>query len=263
MHRLSSSLRLASALRPASVAASSTFALRFAAVSLAPKPVSVSAFARCFSVSRAAFSHGQTDRDLAHKLDSEVSFELENNAASGIPDFLKSFNDQGLFKIEDKLGEKEVTLVRNFGNEKISVIFSTDAIADKSEFDEGESEQDEVFSVNATILIEKRTSTSDSGAIELNTTVQDNAFFIDSVRFNPSSSLMADQSAEADWQRNGRYGGPVFQDLDEGLQDHFHEFLKERGFDEALAEFIPQYIDFKEQNEYVEWLKRVSAWISK
>ncbi|KAJ3104428.1 Mitochondrial acidic protein mam33 [Physocladia obscura] len=228
-------LRLASALRPASSASSSAFIHHFAAVSPASKPLPVSTFTRCFSVTCTAFSHGQTDRDLTHKLNSEISFDLEKNAASGIPDFLKAFNDQGLFKVEDKLGEKEVAL----------------------------EQEDGIFSVNATILIEKRTSTSDSGAIELNTTVQDNAFFIDSVRFNPSSSLMADQSAEADGQRNGLYGGPVFQDLDEGLQDYFHEFLKERGFDEPLAEFIPQYIDFKEQNEYVEWLKKVSAWISK
>ncbi|KAJ3077298.1 Mitochondrial acidic protein mam33 [Podochytrium sp. JEL0797] len=202
------------------------------------------------------------DRDLAHKLESELKFEKES-IESATPSFIKAFNDMGVFKIEDKVGEKEVTLVRNFGNEKISVIFSTDAIADKSEFDEAESDQDEVFAVNATILIEKKSSAGDNGALELQATVQDNSFFIDSVRFNPNSSLMVDQSAEADWQRNGRYGGPVFQDLDEGLQDQFHEFLKERGFDEALSEFIPQYIDFKEQNEYTEWLKRVGEWVAK
>ncbi|KAJ3405449.1 hypothetical protein CcCBS67573_g03434 [Chytriomyces confervae] len=217
---------------------------------------------RAFSAASFARSHGQSDRDLSHKLESELKFEKENGESS-IPPFIKSFNDKGVFKIEDKVGEKEVTLVRNFGNEKISVIFSTDALADKAEFDEGDSEVEETFSVNVTVLIEKKAGTTDNGALELNATIQDNAFLIDGVSFNPSSSLMSDQSAEGDWQRRGRYGGPVFQDLDESLQDHFHEFLKERGFDEALAEFIPQYIDFKEQGEYVEWLKRVGEWVAK
>ncbi|KAI9348150.1 mitochondrial glycoprotein [Obelidium mucronatum] len=219
--------------------------------------------ARQFSASSFVRSHGKSDRDLAHKLESEHKFELEN-AEAEVPAFIKAFNNAGTFKIEDKVGEKEVTLVRNFGNEKISVIFSTDALADKAEFDESESgENEEEFSVNVTVLIEKKTGTVDHGALELLATVQDNSFFIDSVRFSPSSTIMAEQSAEADWQRGGRYGGPVFQDLDEGLQDQFHQFLAERGFDEALAEFIPQYIDFKEQNEYVEWLAKVGQWVAK
>ncbi|KAI8612342.1 mitochondrial glycoprotein [Chytriomyces sp. MP71] len=243
----------------------------------APAPV----WSRAFSAAPLARSHGQGDRDLAHKLESELKFEKENQDAA-VPAFIKEFNNKGIFKvnhcfpllsgflkgyeemsIEDKVGEKEVTLVRNFGNEKISVIFSTDALAEKAEFDEGESDVEETFSVNVTVLIEKKVGTTDHGALELNATIQENAFFIDSVSFNPSSSLMSDQSAEGDWQRRGRYGGPVFQDLDEALQDQFHDFLRERGFDEALAEFVPQYIDFKEQGEYVEWLKRVGEWVAK
>ncbi|ORY41055.1 mitochondrial glyco protein [Rhizoclosmatium globosum] len=214
-----------------------------------------------FSITNCFFPFCTGDRDLAHKLESELKFEKEN-AETGVPSFIQAFNNRGVFKIEDKVGEKEVTLVRNFGNEKISVIFSTDAIADKAEFDDTESDQDEQFAVNVTIVIEKKAAT-DNGALEILATVQDNAFFVDSVRFNPSSTIMTAQNAEADWQRNGSYGGPVFQDLDEGLQDQFHDFLRERGFDEALAEFVPQYIDFKEQNEYTEWLKRVGEWVAK
>ncbi|KAJ3201679.1 Mitochondrial acidic protein mam33 [Entophlyctis luteolus] len=219
---------------------------------------------RGFSAAAVARGQGGIDRDLANQLEQELSFEKENVSA-GIPSFISDFTNQGVFKIEDKVGDKEVTLVRNFGNEKISAIFSTDAVADKSEFDETEndSENEQIFSVNATIVIEKRAGSTDNGALELNTTIQDGAFYIDSVRFNRSSSLMVDQSAEADWQRSGRYGGPVFQDLDENLQNLFHDFLKERGFDENLAEFIPQYIDYKEQNEYMEWLKNVATWVSK
>jgi complement component 1 Q subcomponent-binding protein, mitochondrial len=117
--------------------------------------------------------------------------------------------------------------------------------------------------VNLTILIEKKMAEEDYGALEISATLQDQTFFIDSVAFNPSSELMMDQSAEGDWQRRGRYGGPVFQELDEGLQEHFHEFLKERGFDKTLAEFIPAYLEYKEQCEYTDWLKKLGRWVSK
>ncbi|KAJ3416822.1 Mitochondrial acidic protein mam33 [Chytridiales sp. JEL 0842] len=219
---------------------------------------------RLFSAAPVARSHGKGDRDLAHKLKEELNYELEG-AEKAIPDFVKDFQGKGVFKIEDKRGEKEVTLTRNFGTEKISVIFSTDSLLDQSEFDEAEEEEsaEKGFPVNMTILIEKKVGNEDAGSLEISATLQDQSFFIDSVSFSENSSIMVDQTAEGDWQRRGRYGGPVFQDLDEGLQELFHDFLAERGFDAALADFIPSYIEFKEQAEYIEWLKRVGEWVAK
>ncbi|KAJ3109081.1 Mitochondrial acidic protein mam33 [Phlyctochytrium planicorne] len=220
---------------------------------------------RAFSVTPMSLSHGKVDRDLSHKLREELKFEespAEGEDAIGEPAFLTDFKKSKLFKIEDKTGEKEISLVRTFGNEKITAIFSTDALSDSYEYEEDAVEDEEkLFPVNVTILIEKKTSSEDVGAMEISAVAQDKTFLIESVTYSNSSSLINDQTAEGDWQRRGRYGGPVFTDLDDDLQDLFHNYLAERGFDENLAEFIPLYIEWKEQNEYTNWLKKVANWV--
>ncbi|KAJ3112851.1 hypothetical protein HDU96_004112 [Phlyctochytrium bullatum] len=191
------------------------------------------------------------DRDLAHKLREELKFE-QSNAEKEEPTFVHEFKQKNIFKIEDRVGEKEINLVRNFGNE------NTDALSEQYEFEDEEMDEERAFPVNVTILIEKKAGSEDAGAMEITAVAQDKSFLIESVSFCSSSPLINDQTAEGDWQRRGRYGGPVFTDLDDDLQELFHTFLKERGFDEGLAEFIPLYIEWKEQNEYTAWLSKVA-----
>ncbi|TPX31429.1 hypothetical protein SmJEL517_g05232 [Synchytrium microbalum] len=246
---------------------SSQYALARVSVSrMAPMP---SLLAPTSSMVR--FSHGLVDKDLSHKLKEELQYEKENEEKA-LPPFLKSFQDLGTFKIEDKPGNKEVALTRAFGNEKISVIFSTDALAQEDEemmedSIEGQKEEAETegmsLSIPVTIIIDKKAGSTDSGAIEVSATVQDDVFFIDSVSYRRSSSVAHDESAEGDWQRRGGYGGPVFADLDEDLQDLFHKYLEERGFDPTLADFIPNYLEYKEQKEYVAWLSNIGEFVAK
>jgi complement component 1 Q subcomponent-binding protein len=72
-----------------------------------------------------------------------------------------------------------------------------------------------------------------------------------------------EESAQGDYVRQDAYGGPVFEQLDPELQDKFASFLSERGFDEALAEFIPAFVEAKEQSEYIRWLGKVGEFVSK
>lgn len=53
----------------------------------------------------------------------------------------------------------------------------------------------------------------------------------------------------------------MFEDLDDALQGDFNEYLKERGFDEELADFITEYVQFKEQKEYKNWLESVASFV--
>lgn len=57
------------------------------------------------------------------------------------------------------------------------------------------------------------------------------------------------------------YAGPPFAQLDEELQNFFVNYLEERGIDANIALFIPDYIDVKEQREYLAWLSRVKKFI--
>jgi hypothetical protein len=52
---------------------------------------------------------------LAAKLKEEAKFELENQEETN---WIKEFEEKGGWKIEDKPGSKEVSLVRQFDGEK-------------------------------------------------------------------------------------------------------------------------------------------------
>lgn len=99
--------------------------------------------------------------------------------------------------------------------------------------------------------------------MELSVTMDGESFFIENVSYGKDVAVMMGTTAEADWARRGAYGGPVFQDLDEELQNKFHEFLEERGFTSDLANFIRPYVEFKEQKEYMGWLDSAASFISK
>lgn len=52
------------------------------------------------------------------------------------------------------------------------------------------------------------------------------------------------------------YQGPEFSELAEDLQESFQEYVvKECGIDEDVAAFISMYADYREQVEYVTWMK--------
>ena len=40
-------------------------------------------------------------------------------------------------------------------------------------------------------------------------------------------------------------------------------YLEERGINTALATFIPDYAELKEQKEYISWLKNLKAFVDK
>ncbi|KAJ3342923.1 Mitochondrial acidic protein mam33 [Gonapodya sp. JEL0774] len=210
--------------------------------------------ARMFSASNVSL--GVSDKDLAKKLDDEYKYEVESD--EGAPEFLTVFQKSGLFKIQDTPGEKEVKLTRTLDGEKISILFSTDSLAESDWSEEAEGAEAETpTSVNCTVLVDK----GKAGTLEFAVTVDGGEFMIDTVAYGKDSSLMVEETAEADWKRKGTYGGPVFQELDEELQDLLAKYLEERGFDESLAEFIPKYVEFKEQKEYENWLKSVRDYV--
>jgi len=97
------------------------------------------------------------------------------------------------------------------------------------------------------------------GAVQIETVAQDGMIAIDNVYFFPDAELADAKTAEKDWVRRGMYTGPPFGNLDEDLQVLLERYLDERGVNTALALFVPDYIDFKEQREYLTWLSSKSS----
>ena len=175
---------------------------------------------RPFSVSAVRFAHGVADKDLVKILHKEIEYEKQEMETSDFKAFkslVESFSKSSQFDIADKAGCKEVKLTKKFGNEKITVIFSTDALADAEEFNDPESEeadQEGNYPLNLTVLISK----PDGGVLDLAVTMEGDAFFIDNVNYGKDTAVMTEETAEADWQRRGLDTGPVFNELDDTLQ---------------------------------------------
>jgi complement component 1 Q subcomponent-binding protein len=106
--------------------------------------------------------------------------------------------------------------------------------------------------------------------LSIDAVCQEGTFVLENVSFYKDAELATDLTAESDWKRRGLYLGPQvrsrvffftsspverahsqrafqFDTLDLNLQEEFEKFLQERGINESLAFFIPEYAQYKEQ----------------
>ncbi|GAA5890489.1 hypothetical protein JCM5296_005061 [Sporobolomyces johnsonii] len=213
---------------------------------------------------------------LSTKLGEEIKFETENGDASAEPDFLKDFKAEGTWKLVDAAGSDEIVLTRTFGNENIRLIFSIsdlDAEHDAEPYvdedgadagsggvgDEAVSASEQAFPVETSITITKPSG----GALTIDAVAQDGLFTINNISFYPDANVALGMTSEDDWKRQGLYMGPAFDNLDEGVQSEFEQYLEERGINSALALFIPDLAEWKEQKEYVAWLKGTKEFLEK
>lgn len=115
---------------------------------------------------------------------------------------------------------------------------------------EMEGEQEPSFPAHVSISITR----PGRGALEIQTVAQDGVMIIDNVHFFKEAKFLEPKNHDDDRVAGGLYTGPPFGNLDEDVQELFEKYLDERGINTTMALFIPEYIDFKEQNEYLNWL---------
>ncbi|KAF5825596.1 mitochondrial glycoprotein [Dunaliella salina] len=60
-----------------------------------------------------------------------------------------------------------------------------------------------------------------------------------------------------------REQGPVYDELDEGLQREFQMYIDDRGITPALGEYLRHLIHDKEEREYIAWLDNVKKFVEK
>lgn len=107
------------------------------------------------------------------------------------------------------------------------------------------------FPARVNVTVEK----PNSGALLIQTVVQDGVFQIEEVSHFAKAELAQAQTAEKDWARQSLYAGPPFENLDEDLQSLWDRYLEDRGLNAEFANMIPDYISVKEQKEYLRWLE--------
>ena len=81
--------------------------------------------------------------------------------------------------------------------------------------------------------------------IEIVAVVEDGSIEIDNISYGSSDNDGAEK----------KYAGPPMTSLDPDLQAMFEQYLEERGIDATISQFAFSYNDYKEQREYVAWLK--------
>lgn len=113
-----------------------------------------------------------------------------------------------------------------------------------------EEDPEPAFPSRINVTIEK----TGKGALRIDATAEDGQISVHNVLFYPKSELASAETAELDWSASELYSGPPFGNLDQDLQLLLERYLDERGINTELALWIPDYIDFKEQREYVNWL---------
>ncbi|CZR64197.1 related to mitochondrial acidic matrix protein [Phialocephala subalpina] len=246
-----------------------------------------------FSTSTMRRSEGEGDAELVAKLESEIQMENEMKEDGGIPTSVKDYLENGPFEIIDTPGQEDVVLTRTFGDEKIKITFSIAdlnsldpeadyqdrAMADENEdgINEGEGknfkvapedqiegeegaegeEEQPSFPARLNIIVEK----PGKGALAVESVVQDGMVVIDNVYYYTDAAHAHAKSAEKVHERQDLYVGPPFGNLDEDLQVLLERYLDERGINTALAIFVPDYIDMKEQKEYLRWLENVKGFV--
>lgn len=165
-------------------------------------------------------------------------------------------------ELEDEEGQKKSPSSRNGGEQDM-----LDNVGDDDD-NKGFS-----FPLNFEVVIEKVLFQSyklahwpgdvkdGKGALEFSLISQDGEIGFNSIMYYPVARLANKETVEANFESQVIYGGPTFGDLDEDLQMHFQRYLDERGIDSSLAEFLPNYIEYKEEREYANWLDKIRKFV--
>lgn len=119
-----------------------------------------------------------------------------------------------------------------------------------AEDENSEEDPGPAFPLTLEVTIEKK----GKGALQIEATAEDGQILVHNVSYYPKSELASAETAELEWVASGLYSGPPFGNLDQDLQLLLERYLDERGINTELALWIPDYVDFKEQREYVDWL---------
>ncbi|KAL8735618.1 MAG: hypothetical protein Q9166_000787 [cf. Caloplaca sp. 2 TL-2023] len=249
--------------------------------------------------------------------------EKDTRDSDTLPSTIQDFLENSPYQLEDKPGQEEVALTREFGDESIRITFSiadlnnmneddadqygedpalTDeeaadaaatnvqsgggntkgsinqgrtkggnfniapedsiAASDRAEGsyqdpNSAEGEQDPSFPARLNVSIEK----AGKGCLQLEAVAQDGEILIDNVYYFKKPELADAKTAELDWSKRNLYTGPPFGNLDEDLQILLERYMNERGINTALALWVPEYIDWKEQREYLTWLSNVKNFV--
>ncbi|KLP01209.1 MAM33-mitochondrial acidic matrix protein [Fusarium fujikuroi] len=206
----------------------------------------------------------ENDGELSAKLESEIKIEEDIKASEQDPASIKDFLNNSAFELIDTPGQEIVKLVRDFGDEKITVSFSIADITNYDPYGEESALEDEGFEDEGAQGSQRNARANEEIDEELEEDAEEennppiNLSIVVEKPGKASGALNIDASA----QEGHIVVENLFYYTDASVAKVLMErFLEERGITQALAVFVPDYVDVKEQREYTRWLNNVKAFI--
>ncbi|CDO93069.1 unnamed protein product [Kluyveromyces dobzhanskii CBS 2104] len=215
--------------------------------------------------SSAAPTFNQHTTKVAQVLNSEVELETSQQVAE-LPEELAGFLGKYGFEPVKQQGRNLAHIRRQLNDETINVFFDVAQVSnlpvEPAALEQAEEQLEEDFDnlsdnfANVNVVVVKN---SDNTAVsfELLMNMQEGSFYVDSVTPYESAEAALNDSAEAELKRELGYHGPPFSNLDESLQESLESYLESRGITTDLTSFISNYSEFKENNEYIQWLSKM------
>jgi complement component 1 Q subcomponent-binding protein len=99
------------------------------------------------------------------------------------------------------------------------------------------------------------TKASAPGALVFDVGIEDSTVYVVNVDYFADAKLAPPNTLEQEKKNANLYTGPAFNTLEEDLQQYVDAYLKDRGIDDAMANFVTTYSEYKENVEYVKWLE--------
>ncbi|KAJ1675524.1 Mitochondrial acidic protein mam33 [Spiromyces aspiralis] len=265
-------MHLTRAIRPAAGLASRLSRVAVARVAARSALPQLSAAARrAFATTPLRLEEDGSSKDLTLVLQEEIDYERNALEEEGKPEFISSFVEKTGFKIQETEGQNDVIMTRNIHVRfNISEILNRDDnLADVEVYNEnaegvtkeGETPADEEleeFPVSFSVCIVKPNHKS---VLSFDLIAEEGEIGVERTMFFPDEATALEQTAERDWQRRGHYMGPVFGHLSDDLKENIDVYLEERGIDTGLCLFMQDYIEHKEEKEYLRWLEQFQKFI--
>lgn len=208
------------------------------------KPITPIAGARASSV-----AHSSVSNSLISVLKDELKYERESYRK----DEALLEDPPNEFELYDPPGKNCFFLHKKYKNEGITIEVDIDA-QPKTEADDenedGSDDYDEVVPVHFEVQVMKR-------ECSLIFECESNGDFL---VINHIALQTGEDEDEED--SDTPYSGPVFDDLDDTLQQAFLDYLEERGVNADLGEYIRLLALDKMSVEYQTWLQRVRDFIA-
>eukprot|EP00877_Chromochloris_zofingiensis_P000216 jgi/Chrzof1/10195/Cz04g32090.t1 len=180
-------------------------------------------------------------------------FKIEKERYRQPPEVMEG--PPGPFQLDDQPNSSVVTLARTFSNgdseEEIFVEVDLDEQRYNEDDDEEEDEVDDDFAALTPVKFTVNIAKSETLLVF---ECESNGQFV-----QINHVALDDTSGDDDNVRP--YTGPVFDDLDDTLQQAFQDYLEERGITTDFALYLIMLVQDKLEVEYINWLQRVQKFV--